>query len=120
MRKARGIENRIRSRLQALGYWKGGRADVGRFCAEKGYLRQSIYAWLKGRVPQAEKLIRLSADLEVPPAWLLFGDSGIDGWMGAEVRQLLRPKIDGPDGPPSTPQAGQRQGARPRVRAAAP
>jgi transcriptional regulator with XRE-family HTH domain len=97
MRKARGIEERIRSRLQALGYWKGGRADVGRFCVERGYLPQYVYAWLKGRVPQAEKLIRLAADLEVPPAWLLFGDNGMDGWMGAEVRQFLRPRMNGRD-----------------------
>jgi hypothetical protein len=96
MLRARGIENRIRSRLRALGYWKGGRPDVGRFCVEKGYLPQYLYAWLKGRVPQADNLIRLGADLEVAPVWLLFGDHSPDGWIGGEVRQLVRPKMESP------------------------
>ena len=94
MRTSREIGKRIESRLQAVGYWKNGRPDVSRFCQERGYLPQYIYAWLKGRVPQFENLIRLGADLEVAPAWLLFGDNGMDGWVGAEIRQLIRPNGD--------------------------
>ena len=94
MRTTREIGKRIESRLQALGYWKNGRPVVSRFCREKGYLSQYVYSWLKGRVPQFENLIRLGADLVVAPAWLLFGDNGMDGWIGAEVRQLIRPNGD--------------------------
>ena len=79
MRTSREIGKRIESRLQALGYWKNGRPDVSRFCREKGYLPQYVYAWLKGRVPQFENLIRLGADLKVAPVWLLFGDRTPDG-----------------------------------------
>ncbi len=94
MRMSREIGKRIESRLEALGYWKNGRADVSRFCRERGYPPQYVYSWLKGRVPQFENLIRLGADLAVAPAWLLFGDNGLDGWIGAEVRQFIRPNGD--------------------------
>ncbi len=91
MKKPQGTGDRIRGRLRALGYWKKGRPDVQRFCRERGYLPQYDYAWLEGRVPQFENLTRLGGDLAVPPAWLLFGDDVPDGWVGAEVRQLIRP-----------------------------
>jgi hypothetical protein len=94
MHTLRGIEERFRGRLQALGYWKDGRPDVSRFCVEKGYLPQYVYAWLKGRVPAAANLVRLGTDLGVAPAWLLFGDGAPDGWIAAEVRQLVRPNRD--------------------------
>ena len=90
MKRVYGISERIRGRLHALGYWKGGRPDVYRFCLENRYLPQSVYAWLKDRVPTSESLIRLGMDLGVPPAWLLFGDKPPDGWAAAEVGQLLR------------------------------
>ena len=96
MQKFPGTEKRIRSRLEALGYWKEGRPDVSRFCREKGYLPQYVYAWLNGRVPVSANLIRLAADLAVPPAWLLFGDDAPDDWMTAEVRQFIR----WPEAPP--------------------
>ncbi len=91
MQASRDIGRRIRARLQALGYWKDGRPDVSRFCRENGHLPQYVYAWLKGRVPRGGNLIRLAEQLSVPPVWLLFGDHGMDGWMGAEIRQLTRP-----------------------------
>ena len=87
-------------RLQSLGYWKDGRPDVSRFCREKGYRRQYVYAWLRGRVPMAENLIRLAADLGVEPDWLLFGQDAPDGWVGAEIRRLLHPPD--PDWPGSS------------------
>jgi len=114
------IGKRIRNRLRVFGYWKGGRPDVSRFCCENGYLPQYVYAWLKGRVPAAANLVRLGTDLGVAPAWLLFGNNGMDGWMGAEVRQFLRPRSDGPDRARLIPQVPHRQESRPRARAAAP
>jgi len=89
--RPQGIEGRIRVRLQALAYWREGRPDVARFCREKGYLTQYVYGWLKGRVPMAANLFRLGADLGVQPVWLLFGENAPDGWLGAEIRRLLRP-----------------------------
>jgi hypothetical protein len=110
------VEGRIRLRLQALGYWKDGRPDVSRFCGEKGYQSQSVHEWLKGRVPRAENLIRLGSDLAASPAWLLFGEDLPEGWIGAEVRQLIRP--DGfsgplPAGDPQDPQPADSQIPRP-------
>jgi hypothetical protein len=90
MKRVNGISKRIRGRLHDLGYWKDGRPDVYRFCLENRYLPQSLYAWLKDRIPTPETLIRLGMDLGVPPAWLLFGDNPPEGWAAAEVRQFLR------------------------------
>ena len=64
MKRAMGISQRIRGCLHALGYWKGGRPDVYRFCLEHGYLPQSVYAWLKDRVPGPANLIRLATESE--------------------------------------------------------
>jgi hypothetical protein len=120
MRSGKEIEGRIRERLRALGYWNGGRPDVSRFCREKGYQRQDVHAWLQGRVPRAENLMRLGVDLCAAPAWLLFGDNGMAGWIGAEVRQLLRPKIGGADRARLTSTVRQGRVSRAGVPAAAP
>jgi hypothetical protein len=111
-----GVQGRIRLRLQSLGYWKDGRPDVSRFCREKGYQSQSVYEWLKGRVPRAESLIRLGSDLAASPAWLLFGEDLPEGWIGAEVRQLIRPYgFSGPfpAGDPQGPQPAESRIRRP-------
>lgn len=75
-----GTGERIRQRLRILGYWNEHRdsPDVMRFCKERGYLPQYVYEWLKGTMPAYENLKRLSQDLEVPMAWILFGsDNGL-------------------------------------------
>lgn len=69
-----GVGQRIRERLQILGYWKNDRPDVRRFCFEKTYLCQSMYGWLNGTVPSYENLMRLAFDLKTPPGFLLLGD----------------------------------------------
>ncbi|HET6372497.1 MAG TPA: hypothetical protein VFG76_04270 [Candidatus Polarisedimenticolia bacterium] len=72
-----GVGARIRERLEWRAYWKDGRPDVTRFCRERGYLPSYVYKWLgEGVVPDYDNLLRLSHDLEVPPAWILFGDEG--------------------------------------------
>ena len=65
--------DRIRERLKALGYWKEGRLEVSRFCDDKSYRPQYVYAWLGDRVPAYENLVRLARDLSVPPEWIMFG-----------------------------------------------
>ena len=69
-----GIGDRIRERLNALGYWKKGRPDVAKFCEEKRSRPQYVYAWLKDRVPGPENLNRLAQDLGVSGPWIMFGD----------------------------------------------
>jgi PAS domain S-box-containing protein len=68
-----GVGQRIRQRFKALGYWKDGRPDVGRFCADKAYRPQYLYAWLADRIPSYDNLARLGRDLEVPAEWIMFG-----------------------------------------------
>src|SRR5439155_948198 len=74
-----GVGQRIRQRFKALGYWKDGRPDVGRFCGEKAYRPQYLYAWLADRIPSYDNLARLARDLEAPPDWILFGKGGASG-----------------------------------------
>ena len=68
-----GIGQRVKERLKALGYWKDGRPEVGRFSDDRGYRPQYLYAWFRDRVPGYENLVRLARDLGVPPEWILFG-----------------------------------------------
>jgi PAS domain S-box-containing protein len=72
-----GIGKRIGRRLVELGYSKAGRPDVAKFCAEKRYRPQYVYAWLAGRTPSYENLVRLSADLGVTRSWLAVGDEAV-------------------------------------------
>lgn len=76
-----GIGDRIARRLNILGYWKNGRPDVPRFCDERRYRPQYVYAWLKGRQPDYANLKRLAKDLAAPMAWILLGEEGM-----AEIR----------------------------------
>jgi PAS domain-containing protein len=80
-----GLGRRLSDRLHALGYWKDGRPDVGRFCREKGYRPQYVYAWLKDRMPAYDNVNRLCGDLGVPVVWFVVGDGA------AEVRDGLLP-----------------------------
>src|SRR3989338_1106211 len=68
-----GIGQRVKERLKALGYWKDGRPEVGRFCDDRGYRPQYLYAWFRDRIPSYENLVRLARDLGAPPEWILFG-----------------------------------------------
>src|SRR5712692_3619019 len=67
MNRFPGMGRRLRQRLRATGYWRDDRPDIARFCAEKGYRPQYIYAWLGDRVPSYENLIRLGRDLGALP-----------------------------------------------------
>jgi len=69
-----GFGDRVHERLVALGYVKRDKPDVSRFCREMDYRPQYVYAWLKGRLPRLGSLERLASDLEVSPAWLMFGE----------------------------------------------
>jgi PAS domain S-box-containing protein len=69
-----GIGTRIRQRLIELGYSRSGRPDVARFCAERDYRPQYVYAWLTGRTPSYENLERLAGDLRVSRSWLAVGE----------------------------------------------
>src|SRR5256714_1223821 len=51
MNRFPGVGRRIRQRLKATGYWKDGRPDIARFCTDKDYRSQYLYAWLGDRVP---------------------------------------------------------------------
>jgi PAS domain S-box-containing protein len=86
-----GIAGRIRLRLRARGYWKNGRPDVARFCKEKGYRHQYVYAWLRGRIPVGQNLKQLADDLQVSMAWILFGREA-DSEASAEVAALELPE----------------------------
>lgn len=70
-----GLGDRIAQRLTALGYVRQGRPDIARFIREYGYDPRSFYPWANNnRVPRFETLIKLAADLETSPAWLLLGE----------------------------------------------
>ncbi len=73
MRHIEGVGERIRKRMQTLGYWKHDRPDVRRFCEELGYTTQYLYGWLRGRTPSFAYVTRLAADLRVSVEWLAFG-----------------------------------------------
>ena len=62
MNRFPGVGRRIRQRLKATGYWKDGRPDIARFCTDKDYRSQYLYAWLGDRVPTYENLVRLAHD----------------------------------------------------------
>src|SRR5260370_33821105 len=73
MNRFPGMGRRLRQRLRAPGDWRDDRPDIARFCAEKGYRPQYIYAWLGDRVPSYENLIRLGRDLGALPERAMFG-----------------------------------------------
>lgn len=68
------VENfpeRLKRALRERGFWKNERPDVYAFAAKHGWHAQQIYDYLTGRrVPTADTLLRLSAQLEADPRWL--------------------------------------------------
>ena len=86
-----GVSERIKERLEALGYWKNDRPDVTRFARERGYLPSYVYKWLNEKVvPDYANLHKLAADLGVPMAWILFGDEEV-----ASLLQYLKQRTGG-------------------------
>lgn len=71
-----GLGERIQQRIAALGF-----KNPAQFADAKGYRITYIYKWAAGTTPDRANLERLAKDLEVHPAWLLFGD---------EIRPLVR------------------------------
>ena len=73
MAKYAGVGDRVRERLHALGYWNEAKkkTDWVRFSTDYGYVHTYVDRWLKGQAPTGMYLVRLSADLRVPPQWLL-------------------------------------------------
>jgi len=62
----------LRPLLKRAGYWRpDGRPDVGRFCREKGYLPQSMYAWLGRAQPRLGAIRQLATDLGATAAEIL-------------------------------------------------
>src|SRR2546430_17579695 len=87
-----GVGQRVGQRLRALGYWKHGRPDVGRFCSEKDYRPQYVYAWLGDRIPTSDNLARLARDLAVAPERGTFG-------TGLATRRDAPDPVAAPRGP---------------------
>src|SRR5438132_1454992 len=87
-----GVGQRLRQRLKAFGYWKNGRPEVSRFCSERDYRPQYLYAWLGDRIPTYDNLARLARDLEVPPEWVMFG-------TGSPTRRDALDAVDATRGP---------------------
>ena len=82
----------LRSLLKRAGYWRpDGRPDVGRFCREKGYLPQSVYAWLARAQPRLRATRKLATDLGATAEEIL----GLPG-QGAPSRPRLLGKKRGP------------------------
>src|SRR5207249_10385799 len=88
-----GVGQRVRQRLRALGYWKDGRPDVGRFCSERDYRPQYLYAWLGERIPTPDTLARPARALAVPPEPLTVGTR-------PPTRPPARDAVDGTPPPP--------------------
>ena len=90
MNRFPGLGSRLSDRLRVLGFWKDERPDVGRFCREKGYRPQYVYAWLKDRVPGYDNLRRLATDLDVPVVWFVAGETASDG---RPIRVARHPRV---------------------------
>ncbi len=90
MNRFPGIGRRISQRLKATGYWKGDRPDIARFCTEKRYRSQYIYAWLGDRVPGRDNLVLLAFDLGVPPEGIVFGSGAGERAQAPETGERVR------------------------------
>jgi transcriptional regulator with XRE-family HTH domain len=64
-----GLGARLRARiLEQYG-------SVAQFTQQRGYSSVYVYRWFRGMMPTYPHVMRLAADLQVTPAWLLFGDA---------------------------------------------
>ncbi len=73
MAKFGGLGERLSGRFRALGYWKRTHPDVLRFCREKDYRPQYVYAWLKDRVKRWR---------QAPPQYRLYQNEWVRQRMG--------------------------------------
>ncbi len=100
--------------MLALGYVKRDKPDIARFCLERDYRPQYIYAWLKGRLPRSGHLERLAGDLGVSPAWLMFGEQDVPlartGSVAGQVTSRPSARV-GPGRQRATLASGQPQGS---------
>ena len=114
MANTRGFSERIHERMLALGYVKRDKPDIARFCRERDYRPQYIYAWLKGRLPRSGHLERLAGDLGVSPAWLMFGEQemplALTGSVAGQVTGRPSARL-GPSRPRATLPGGHPQGS---------
>ena len=97
-----GLGERIRQRIRELGMvTPSGKADIATFTTTHGYVITGFYKWLTNTTPERETLLRLARDLEVSPAWLLFGDQpgGPTPPPGKRRRRKPVPISGGSDGP---------------------
>lgn len=63
--------------------------SVRRFCLERRFSEVYVYRWMaKGHIPEYGEMMRLCSDLDVTPAWLLFGD---------DAHKVPTPPNDGAD-----------------------
>lgn len=87
-----GLASRLRDRLKALGYWRDGKLEVARFCADFKYDPRSFYPWIRKENPRypAGSLDRLVADLQTTKTFLLHGD-GAAGKTTAQGLQWWNP-----------------------------
>jgi PAS domain S-box-containing protein len=95
MYHVQGIPDRIRERLQALGYWKHDRPDIRRFCEDHGYTTQYLYGWLQGRRPSLAYMTRLAVDLGVTVEWLVVGGGDTTGGGLAKRGRAMLPNVSG-------------------------
>lgn len=82
---------RLTQAILAAGY-----KNVMQFCLDRKYRSPEVYKWIRGaHEPRAKYVIRLAADLNVSPGWLLFGDQGAErsggGIMSTTAGAVRRP-----------------------------
>jgi hypothetical protein len=77
MKKWPNIGDRITERLLALGFRRvNGKPDVMGFSFRNGWNHVYLFRWIGGSTPDYDNIIKLSAQLEVSPSWLMFGEQG--------------------------------------------
>jgi hypothetical protein len=87
-----GFGKRVRRRIRELGYVRpDGSEDIPRFTVKKGYVAPHFYKYLSNTTPTRANLLRLAADLEVSPAWLLFGGDASGGVIHANPQPVDPP-----------------------------
>jgi helix-turn-helix protein len=84
-----GVGDRIKQAI-ARKYWKNGKPDISGFSVDNKFIITYVYKWCNGETtPDRENLFRLGEALDVPPAWLLFGDdAGQSSERGGRARPV--------------------------------